>query len=519
MARNFLHLLNYNTHTFFNLFTFSFPILLISIFLTWAASSSSLPSSSSSSAAAASNFLSPRGYSLFASTLLSPSFNATGTVFAPPDFAILLASKTYLYAPPRASLTLLLYHTLNVRLSFQQLSSIADNSEIRTLSGDNCLFLYKQRNGDVTISVNRKRSLSVKIRQPDLYVDDHLTVHGIDGVLDPNSASTCSVINHPTVKVKSPVDRIFLDHSIRALKRRGFTVVGTAMAIKRRRLMEFNGVTVFAVSDASLFSVSDGFRYDFSHHVIKKRMRLTEISRVPSGTVMETMSPNKTIVFEENEGRVTANGVQINVTEVYHNRWIVVIAVLRSLDDVVQSPVFGPSPSESTGVPSSFPAIEPDSAPSPTPIYYPENENVAANLSPVEDLAQSPIVSDDVKAVIDSAPATSEPFSSTDGPALAPGVSVPASSPDEFTARCLSEVADGGDSAVFLAVEGEDLVCPVSVRRKLDESNSADVASSPPSDLEMSLPQSQSEPLIKLEILSESKREDQFMADDLFFYT
>lgn len=361
----------------------------------------------------------------------------------------------------------------------------------------------------------------MKIRQPDLYVDDHLTVHGIDGVLDPNSASTCSVINHPTVKVKSPVDRIFLDHSIRALKRRGFTVVGTALAIKRRRLMEFNGVTVFAVSDASLFSVSDGFRYDFSHHVIKKRMRLTEISRVPTGTVMETMSPNKTIEFGESEGRVTANGVQINVTEVYHNRWIVVISVLRSLDDVVESPVFSPSPSESTGVPSIYPAIEPDFVPSPTPIYYPEDENVAANLSPVEDSAQSPIVSDDTYAsddtntVVDSAPANTVPFSSTDES----GSSYPAPSPDEFTARCLSEVADGGDSAVFLAVEGEDVVCPVSVRRKLDESKSADVASIVPSDLESSPKENQSEPSITLEVLSESKREDQFMADDLFFYT
>lgn len=359
----------------------------------------------------------------------------------------------------------------------------------------------------------------MKIRQPDLYVDDHLTVHGIDGVLDPNSASTCSVINHPTVKVKSPVDRIFLDHSIRALKRRGFTVVGTAMAIKRRDLMQFNGVTIFAVSDASLFSVIDGFRYDFSHHVIKKRMRLTEISRVPTGTVMETMSPNKTIVFDESEGRVTANGVQINVTEVYHNRWIVVISVLRSLDDVVGSPVFSTSPPESIGVPSIYPAIEPDSVPSPTPIFYPEDENVAANLAPVEHSAQSPIVSDDANAVVDSAPAISEPFLSTDGPALASGSSLPASSPDEFTARCLSEVADGGDSAVFLAVEGEDLVCPVSVRRKLDESNSAEVAPSAQSDLESSPPEIQSEPLIKLEVLPESKREDQYMADDLFFYT
>ncbi|KAK1364683.1 Fasciclin-like arabinogalactan protein [Heracleum sosnowskyi] len=517
MARSFLHFLDHNTHTVFNLFTFSFPILLISIFLTWAASSSSLPSSpSSSSATAASNFLSPRGYSLFASALLSPSFNATGTVLAPPDFAILLAAKTYLHAPPRASLSLLLYHTLNVPLTYQQVLSIADNSELHTLSGDNCLFLYKKSNGDVTIAVNKKRSLSVKIRQPDLYVDDHLTVHGIDGVLDPNSASTCSGIHHPKVRVKAHVDRIFLDHSIRALKRRGFTVVGTAMAINRRDLMELNGITVFAVSDASLFSVSDGFRYDFSHHVVKKRMRLTEISRVPLGTVMETMNPNKTIVFGESDGRVTINGVQINVTEVYHNRWIVVISALGSLDDVVgssdaivdQAPSPAPEISSSDEVQSFSPDQSSDSVPSPAPIYYTEEENVA---------------------VVDSAPVNSVPFSSTDESALDPGSSLPAASPDEFTARCLSEIADGGDSAVFLAVEGEDLFCPVHVRRKLEASNSDDVAPSVPSDLERSPKEIQSDPLITLEVLSESKgndeekkeskREDQFMADDLFFYT
>lgn len=376
------------------------------------------------------------------------------------------------------------------------------------------------------------------------------------------------------------MDRIFLDHSIRALKRRGFTVVGTAMAIKRRQLMEFNGVTVFAVSDASLFSVSDGFRYDFSHHVLKKRMRLTEISRVPVGTVMETMSPNKTIVFGESEGRVTVNGVEINVTEVYHNRWIVVISALRSLDDVVDSsdvitdqdpspapeisfsgvsPVFSPAPSESTGVTPISPVQPPDSVPSPAPIYYAEDENVAPmsgnstelsqspdsvsspapiyyaedenvapNLSPMSgnarELSQSPspIASGEASAEVESAPANSLPFSSTDESALAPGSPLPASSPSESTVpaeRCLSEVSDGGDSAVFLAVEGEDLLCPVNVRRKLDESISDDVASSVPSDLVSGPKENQSEPLITMEVRSESKKEDQFMADDLFFYT
>ncbi|KAL1809168.1 hypothetical protein ACET3Z_026158 [Daucus carota] len=299
------------------------------------------------------------------------------------------------------------------------------------------------------------------------------------------------------------------------------------MAIKRRELMRLNGVTVFAVPDASLFSVSNGFRYDFSHHVIKKRMRLTEISRIPIGTVMETMSPNKSIVLGENEGRVTVNGVEINVTEVYHNRWIVVISILGSLDDVVVIPppeiafsseahVFSPSPSDSTGVSSisqaqspdseSFASLveSPESVPSPTPIYYPEDENVGRESSQ----SPSPIASGDENA--------------GESPLLA-------SSPDESAVRCLSEVPDGGDSAVFLAVEGEDIFCPVSIRRKLDQSNAADVAPSQPSDLVRGSKGDQSEPLMRVEVISESKRndevkkesrrEDQYMADDLFFYT
>ncbi|KAF7138234.1 hypothetical protein RHSIM_Rhsim07G0046900 [Rhododendron simsii] len=326
---------------FFKLLAISFPLFCL---LAWASSTPTTtppqPPTPPPTALSASRSLQTSGYSIFATliaaTANTSSWNGTGTVLAPPDFAFSLASaKLNDNHRRRPSASLLLHHTLQEPLTWHALSARATGHQLPTWPPNRCVFLSKRSNANLGISISPRQhsspTVAVKIRRPDLYVDDHLTVHGIDDVLDPTSLSTCS-FPQPTAPVESQIDRSFLDHAVRALKRRGFGVVATAMAIKRSILVRQKEITVFAPSDASLFSYSDGFRFDFLRHVVPKRRRFADIASV-EGTAIETLSPNKSVVIRSRNGDVTVNGVAIRSLEVYRNRWIVVFPVSRSVDD------------------------------------------------------------------------------------------------------------------------------------------------------------------------------------------
>ncbi|KAE9459868.1 hypothetical protein C3L33_08206, partial [Rhododendron williamsianum] len=327
---------------FFKLLAISVPLFGL---LAWASSTPTTtplqPPTPPPSALSASRSLKTSGYSIFAAliaaTANTSSWNGTGTVLAPPDFAFSLASAKLNdnHRRRRPSASLLLHHTLQEPLTWHALSARATGHQLPTWHPNRCVFLSKRSNANLGISISPRQhsspTVAVKIRRPDLYVDDHLTVHGIDDVLDPTSLSTCS-FPHPTAYVESQIDRSFLDHAVRTLKRRGFSVVATAMAIKRSILLRQKEITVFAPSDASLFSYSDGFRFDFLRHVVPKRRRFADIASV-EGTAIETLSPNKSVVIRSRNGDVTVNGIAIRSLEVYRNRWIVVFSVSRSVDD------------------------------------------------------------------------------------------------------------------------------------------------------------------------------------------
>ncbi|PSS24547.1 Fasciclin-like arabinogalactan protein [Actinidia chinensis var. chinensis] len=321
--------------SFLKLLTIFLPLFCL---LSWAASTTIPPPSS---ALAASYVLKSRGYSLFATLIAvgADSWDGTGTVLAPSDFAFSFAAAKFTdrrFPPPRPSAALLLRHTLKEPLTWHNLTARGNGHELLTWHTNHCVTVSKGINGNLVVGEGKKLISAVKIRHPNLYVDDHLTVHGIDDVMDPASVSNCSDPNR-TAKVKSEIDRSFLDHAVRSLRRRGFGVVATAMSIKRADLITSTDITVLAPSDASLFSVADGLRYDFLHHVLPKRHRFTDIATLSKGTAMETLSPNKTVVIGSKNGDVTVNGVAIHSSEVYHNRWIVVLSVSRSIDDAGNS--------------------------------------------------------------------------------------------------------------------------------------------------------------------------------------
>ncbi|KAL2461377.1 Uncharacterized protein Adt_44797 [Abeliophyllum distichum] len=554
-------------HSCFKLLAVSIPIVCLLLSWSWGAAYS-IPtpfahvSPPPSSAGLAAEALRNRGYSLFASVLLSLSTTATnfsGTLLAPPDFAFSFATAKFLNSrspPPRPSTFLLLYHTLKppLVLTWFSLLSRPNGDELRTLYNNNCLFLFKNSfGGEISISSSLSENLlsAVKIRQPDLYVDDHLTVHGIDGVLDPTFATKCSFPDvDPMIHIHpSQVHRSFLDHAIRALRWRGFSVVATAMAINRPKLLSLSSVTVFAVSDKNFFSRSGGFYYDFRRHVVPERHHLADLAKFPPGRKeFDTLAPNKTVLVHSTDGAVSVDGVVVDGTEVYHNRWIVVVSIMMPLDDVVdyhaeatppvtsEFPVSGswvPSPApfsvetpnnNMNGVPSPAPisAEAPDSnmtgVPSPAPLS-PTDAPVDSADTPLSK-TPSPAPGSIENGVANSAPSetffddsTGAHYAGTPSPAPelagengSDGSPAPGPWRDDVSdSHCDKNVIDS------LGVEGADLFCPVTKSRKLDELNGGDGEMSDDVDRYLSFISGKESKKVKLS-------ENVNIADDIFYY-
>ncbi|XP_012849721.1 PREDICTED: protein PRRC2C-like [Erythranthe guttata] len=401
---------SYHCSRCIKLFTFTLPLLCLLSLSSTAATFLPPPSS----ALLAADTLRTRGYTLFASVIVSFSSTAnfTGTLLAPPDFAFSFATAKFL-TNPRPSISLLQYHTLKPPfvLTWPDLSSHDDGDELRTFFNNNCLYLFKKSYGaEVSISSSpfRNPALAVKIRQPDLYVDEHLTVHGIDGVLDPTFARKCTVsdVVDPAAESGSIlVNRVFLDRAMRVLRRKGYSVVAAAMSVRRSDLLTLTSVTVFAVSDENLFLKPQGFRYDFRHHVVPSRYCIAGLlASMSVGMEVGTLAPNMTLLVSSVDGAVNVNGVAVDVTEVYRSGWIVVLSIMTSLDDAVNSQ--GKSPFAA--------AVSDDLTPSPTPfsgVSAPANSPIIPSPSPLSGV---------------SAPANSPRIPS---PSPFPGVSTPANSP------------------------------------------------------------------------------------------
>ncbi|XP_047336085.1 fasciclin-like arabinogalactan protein 21 [Impatiens glandulifera] len=344
---------------FFKQFTFSAFIFLC---ITIHPSSSSISPSPSPAAApppsaiAASEFLKKHGYSIFASiisltsSLNSDTWNTTGTIFAPPDFAFSFTTEKFTdhrcSLLPRPSSWLLLLHTLKQTLTWNTLIRQPVDEVLHSWLDDRTIFLYRGVNGETFIATDGNPVSSVRILHPDLYISDNIVIHGVDGVLDPASVSNCLSVN-PNSVVRSEIERYYLDHAVRVLRKKGFSVVANALSAKRFNLTRFPAITVFAPSDSNFNSDTDGLNYDVLRHVVPRRMRLKDMEKIPPGTSIETMATDRKIVIrsvEHHRGSLTANGFAIDGLEVYHNKWVTVLGISQRLDQwktdilTVQSP-------------------------------------------------------------------------------------------------------------------------------------------------------------------------------------
>ncbi|KAL6575558.1 hypothetical protein OROHE_000935 [Orobanche hederae] len=191
--------------------------------------------------------------------------------------------------------------------------------------------------------------------------------------------------------VKFQLNRTFLDRAMRAWRRTGYNVVAAAMAIRRSEILSLTSLMIFAVSDENLFLKPGGFRYNFRHHVEPIRRRFADFAKITAGGMeLGTLAPNKTVLVNSVDGAVNVDGVAVDETEVYRNRWIVVVSLMSSLDDVVfdsqaKPPItsvvsedYVPSPAPFSGVHEN--CDTPNSAPAySTTRSAPENEPADAS--------------------------------------------------------------------------------------------------------------------------------------------
>lgn len=340
---------------------------------------------------------------------------------------------------------------------------------------------------------------SVKIRQPDLYVDDHLTVHGIDGVLNPSLGTRCSLTySDPTADaIPLQVNRVFLDHAMRALRLKGYHAVAAAMSIRRADLLPLTSVTVFAISDEHLFMNPGGFHYDFRHHVVPERHRFVDLAKLTAGrrTEFYTLAPNKTVAVVSNDGVVSVDGVHVGMREVYHNRWMVVVSVISSLDDVEPptSDDSAPSPSPFSDVPSPAPihrvSTKRKSSPPPThgkshrvPSPHTLSGIFARRKSPRAPSPAPEYESGNPTSAPEAADVpTDSGWAETPSPSDGSPSSSPSPSPDSEAENPVSSLAPSPaeddvnvihcDLNVVISngVEGGDLLCPERHVRKLRE--------------------------------------------------
>ncbi|KAL6008599.1 hypothetical protein ACLOJK_034113 [Asimina triloba] len=326
-----------------------FSLFFLPLFL--AASSSPLSSTSSPSPSSkrisAANLLPARGYSVFASilakastTLQTENWTAAGTLFAPTDASFSSEMlENAMRGPPLLASSFLPYHTTRQRLLFQDLALQPDGSGLPTFYNWRCVFLFRSTYGDLFLSPTKNTTSGgyIRIRDPNIFSNLTLVIHGVDGILDTSAASICtSWPDEPPEseypRVAPPVADFYLGHALQALGENGYGLAATALGMWRSELIPLPGTTVFAPADQDAFSGFYGFSYyDLCRHVLPRRLAFFDLASLPNGTILATMAPGEAAFVGTSNSAVTVNDVPVGWPDIYHNEWIVVYSVPRLL--------------------------------------------------------------------------------------------------------------------------------------------------------------------------------------------
>lgn len=357
-------------------------------------SSASLYSPQPASAPSASATLLSRGYSLMAGILDYASalganhagWNGSGTLFAPSDSAFRNRRKL----PPYPTPSILLYHTARIpSLLLADITTMSTGSSLPTFSRRRrCVFLRQTPAGELCIAESpfRRSQPCVKMREPDLFHDGNLAIHGIDGVLDPSISSPCRF----DAWRRAP----HLDAAVTALRRKGYFTVAEALRVRRSELVRLPAITLFA--PRGIVGDSDRFREVLSHHVVPRRYDLHDLARLSLGQKIQTIASSREIaVGYDAEGAITVDGISIEGDAIYRNRWVVILPVRRQIGGPD-----APTPEESPLDLVRNPLESGGAALDPSSNYFPESSDVAPEKADDGDRSDKPPTTGVKSAVI-----------------------------------------------------------------------------------------------------------------------
>ncbi|KAL9240372.1 hypothetical protein vseg_014599 [Gypsophila vaccaria] len=347
--------------------------LILSVFLAIVSISSFHPPPPSPSSSTVSLTSPPSISSAATATLRSNNFSIMATLLqfspqlfflpsqSPPPssatvFAVSDAAFSNVSAAPSAVELLLKYHTLPVKLQFQELLRKENFSCLSTLIPSKNVSLIKifdRVSSTSTVLIN-----NVTVTHPDLFLDDFISIHGVFAPFTSfdHHPKTDFFINSPHCNNDISINNDFnhknnqsLYHSknavewvkmIRALSSSGFVSFAIGLNSVMRRVLNDNPglgpVTVLAPFDFGYVGSSEWLldrvvRY----HVLTQRYTVSELAALPAHTLLTTLLAENAVEVTVNANvshGLAVNGVDVVLPEMFSSRMFVVHGISRALD-------------------------------------------------------------------------------------------------------------------------------------------------------------------------------------------
>ncbi|KAJ3685233.1 hypothetical protein LUZ61_014397 [Rhynchospora tenuis] len=224
------------------------------------------------------------------------------TLFAPSDSSLhscLQSSCT--------PLRLLRDHIVPGLFPLKSLLSLPFSSKLATASSGRCLTLTSTA---VLNSSDPHPKLFVnglEITKPDLFNNGHVIIHGIEGFIAPLSPFSCLHHTRPPRDVPQSVTGsvvpLMLEDAISRLHKNGYGFVALAMRVKYPELVTLNNMTIFALTDAAIFTGAHEYVTQVRFHIIPDQLFSHEdLMKLPTGTVFPTLVQGQHLIVTHGVG-------------------------------------------------------------------------------------------------------------------------------------------------------------------------------------------------------------------------
>ncbi|KAK9064867.1 hypothetical protein SSX86_016249 [Deinandra increscens subsp. villosa] len=266
------------------------------------------------------------------------TWNGPTTIFAPTDASIRSCSSC-------SVVRLLREHIVPGLFSHDYLRKLAFGTKIETMDPGRCITVTSSTdaNNYTKIFIG-----GVEITRPDLFNNDLVVVHGLQGYVAPLSPFSCNIERMTSLSFPAPADnrqsvteqsvqnpayimRLMLRDAMLRLRNSGFSILALAMKMNSVELMNLQNITVFAIDDVSIFSGSHSYVNNFRFHIIPNRLLpISDLEKISSGTLLPSLEAGQSLMVTTAARRFTPmriNYVRIKVPDVMRNLKIVVHSI------------------------------------------------------------------------------------------------------------------------------------------------------------------------------------------------